>query len=367
MALQIVLEKRLGIAQLLLLLAVLVFMSLTRGSRGEAVMVPSVNRSALRAWGRRHLSLKNLSGSGDWDWVGRLKSRSRSRSHSPKPALLKPTDAFGEFTCLSSCSAKKTDYDADPPIKLEFPSVDEKPPVPPSTANKPKPPRLNLHGAVRPRSRTRSIGSNTIVFDSPRARSRTPTLMRTPHHRRPATPTHVRAQNTPAHPSTRATPLPMQQSVSQGAHAPRSARRWARTAHLHELRGGATGSVQRLGVAQEAVMPRSAGAATSVVSLNSDVFASPSPASSGPRSADLLDARLRTNGSSGGRGELLFRGLALNPAMLDRGQVASAEDAGEGDLWVDTDEGSEMDGDGDVDVGVESPWMDQVERVAIVA
>ncbi|KAJ7119837.1 UNC-like C-terminal-domain-containing protein [Mycena epipterygia] len=345
---EIVLEKRLGIAQLLLLLAVLVFMSLTRGSRGEAVMVPSVNRSALRAWGRRHLSLKNLSGSGDWDWVGRLKSRSRSRSHSPKPAVPKPTDAL------------------DPSMKLEFPSVDEKLPMPPSTASKPKPPRLNLHGAVRPRSRTRSIGNNTIVFDSPRARSRTPTLMRTPH-RRPATPTHAHTQNTPAHPSTRATPLPMQQSVSQGAHVPRSARRWARTAHLHELRGGATGSAQRLGVAQEAVVPRSAGAVSSVVSLNSDVFASPSPASSGPRSADLLDVRLRTSGSAGGRGELVYRGLPPSAAMLDRGQVVSAEDTGEGDLWVDTDEGSEIDGDGDADFGVESPWMDRIERVAVVA
>lgn len=95
---QIVLEKRLGIAQLLLLLAVLVFMTLTRGSRGEPVMVPSVSRSALRAWGRRHLSLKSLSGrsgSGDdWDWVGRLKSRSRSRSPS-KPAVLKPKSEPG--------------------------------------------------------------------------------------------------------------------------------------------------------------------------------------------------------------------------------------------------------------------------------
>ncbi|KAJ7626580.1 UNC-like C-terminal-domain-containing protein, partial [Mycena polygramma] len=169
---EIVLEKRLGIAQLLLLLAVLVFMSLTRGSRGEAVMpmVPSMSRSALRAWGRRNLSLKSLSGSGsgDWDWVRRLKSRSRSRSPAPAPA--------------PALAPKSKDAPDHPPTKVEFPSA-EKPLAPPNTASKPKPPRLNLHGPVRPRSRTRSIGNNTLVFDGSRARSRTPTLMRTPHRR----------------------------------------------------------------------------------------------------------------------------------------------------------------------------------------
>ncbi|KAJ7465023.1 hypothetical protein FB451DRAFT_1369963 [Mycena latifolia] len=313
---EVVLEKRLGIAQLLLLLAVLVFMTLTRGSRGEPVMVPSVmSRSALRAWGRRHLSLKSLSGSGDWDWVGRLKSR--SRSHSPKPAAPKPKDA------------------PDSPIKLEFPSVDEKAPAPAPPSSKPKPPRLNLHGsAARPRSRTRSIGSNTFVFDSPRARSRTP-IMHTPY-RRPATPTHAHAQHTPA-------PVPMQHSVSQGAHAPRSARRWARTAHLHELHGGRLSAARGgdgNGTGSEA--PRSAGPAASVLSLGSDVFASPSPPPA-PMSADLLDLGLRATGSGGG--------------LFHEADLGRADDA---DSWVDTDEGSELGGEGDADVG----WPERVQPVA---
>ncbi|CAK5264055.1 unnamed protein product [Mycena citricolor] len=108
---EIVLEKRLGVAQLLLLLAVLIFMSLTRGSRGEPVIAPS---SSIRSWGRRHLSLGRL-GSGEWDWVGKLKSR----SHSP-PEL--PTSK------------------QDSPAKVVFPSRSEDQ----ADVSKHRPPRLNL-------------------------------------------------------------------------------------------------------------------------------------------------------------------------------------------------------------------------------
>ncbi|KAJ6584369.1 UNC-like C-terminal-domain-containing protein [Mycena capillaripes] len=341
---EIVLEKRLGIAQLLLLLAVLVFMSLTRGSRGEAVMAPSMSRSALRAWGRRNLSLKRLSGSGDWDWVGRLKSRSRS----PKPAV--------------TPKAKEAPV-VDPAVKLEFPSAEEKPPVPPSTASKPKPPRLNLHGQVRPRSRTRSLGNNTLVFDGQRAHSRTPTLMRTPH-RRPGTPTHASAMH-----SNLVAGLPITHSVSQGSQAPRSARRWARTAHLHELRGGASGSgsAQRASVPRETAVPRSAGPAASVLNLGSDVFASQTPAPSGALSAGLMGLRASVSGGGGGTsrgGGMLFHGLSLGPQAPDlvRG---SSEGTSEGDLWVDTDEGS--DGEGDADVVLESPLVERVEQVTVGA
>ncbi len=92
------LEKRLGIAQLCLLLAVLIFMGLTRGSRmsegdlqsllaqriadrdrrerdqertiGRTGRLP--NAGMVREWGRRHLS--SISG----DWVNRF-ARSQSR------------------------------------------------------------------------------------------------------------------------------------------------------------------------------------------------------------------------------------------------------------------------------------------------
>lgn len=71
---EIVLEKRLGIVQLCLLLAVIVFMGLTRGSRGESLEHGPLrfNRS-MREWSRRHLSFSG-------DWVSRFTSSSRSRS-----------------------------------------------------------------------------------------------------------------------------------------------------------------------------------------------------------------------------------------------------------------------------------------------
>ena len=65
---QVILEKRLGIAQLCLLLIVLVFMALTRGSRGEYVRPPDT-RMSVRDWGRRTLSFSG-------DLVNRLRARS---------------------------------------------------------------------------------------------------------------------------------------------------------------------------------------------------------------------------------------------------------------------------------------------------
>lgn len=87
---QIVLEKRLGVAQLCLLLAVLVFMGLTRGSRGESFMehAPAQLNRSMREWSKRHLSFSS-------DWTNRFKSKSRSRSVSrdavrQRPRPLKP-------------------------------------------------------------------------------------------------------------------------------------------------------------------------------------------------------------------------------------------------------------------------------------
>lgn len=87
---QIILEKRLGIAQLCLLLAVLVFIGLTRGSRGESFMYhgPVKFNKSVREWGKRHLSFSA-------DWRNRFKSKSRSpsprrelKTKSPRPLPL---------------------------------------------------------------------------------------------------------------------------------------------------------------------------------------------------------------------------------------------------------------------------------------
>ncbi|KAG7086303.1 hypothetical protein E1B28_002267 [Marasmius oreades] len=92
---EIVLGKRLGIAQLCLSLTVLIFMALTRGSRGEIMPAlkyrPRSFSRSVREWSRRHLSL-SVSG----DWVSRLTS---SRSRSPgriamNPPMLSPDDQF---------------------------------------------------------------------------------------------------------------------------------------------------------------------------------------------------------------------------------------------------------------------------------
>lgn len=57
--LQIILEKRLGIAQLCLLLAVIVFMGLTRGSRVDTLTIQSPpRRFNVKEWGKRQLSLQ---------------------------------------------------------------------------------------------------------------------------------------------------------------------------------------------------------------------------------------------------------------------------------------------------------------------
>jgi hypothetical protein len=86
------LEKRLGIAQLCLLLAVLVFIGLTRGSRSEAPMALPPSRKPARSWRPRQLSLSG-------DWVTRL--RARTSSVSPDEGVVetkKNAVAFGSYT-----------------------------------------------------------------------------------------------------------------------------------------------------------------------------------------------------------------------------------------------------------------------------
>lgn len=88
---QVMLEKRLGIAQLCLMLAVLAFMALTRGSRGDAPTVRGPTTSTMRVW-RRNLSLSG-------DWVSRLRARSlQSSQDDGRQAAV----AFGEYFPVGS-------------------------------------------------------------------------------------------------------------------------------------------------------------------------------------------------------------------------------------------------------------------------
>ena len=96
---QVVLEKRLGIAQLCLLLAVLVFMGLTRGSRTEIEHGPvRLNSLSMKEWGKRHFSNDWIKGKTSIFKGGsstRSEERSRSRdftsSVEPLSSKLHPT------------------------------------------------------------------------------------------------------------------------------------------------------------------------------------------------------------------------------------------------------------------------------------
>ncbi|KAJ7599883.1 UNC-like C-terminal-domain-containing protein [Mycena floridula] len=190
---EIVLEKRLGIAQLCLLMAVLVFMGLTRGSRGEPLMEhgPVMFNKSMKDWSRRHL---NFSG----NWVRRFTSQSRSRS----PVNRHPEDEKEEAS--------------DSELKYGFPS------------SKP------LKSAIK----SGHIASARPKSSTIKTRSRTPSL-RTPTARQ----FHIRVPVTPATALLSAAPNGIRKRAnSQDSDivgpVPKSARRLARTAHLHEVKGG---------------------------------------------------------------------------------------------------------------------------------
>ncbi|KAJ3518177.1 hypothetical protein NLJ89_g17 [Agrocybe chaxingu] len=194
--LQIIMEKRLGVAQLCLLLAVLVFLGLTRGSRPDNFPSHSSVKvdSSVRGWGRRHFTLSN-------DWTNRFKSKAPSENDD----------------------------------KVVFPSSSR----------------------LRPKEHLETILLNTapISNESGHSRSRTisnphsraPSLRSTPATRRtqyaiphrPITPTRSAFRPTPLQrSSSQGGALAMPQSTSWGAavHAPKSAKKWARSAHLHEVK-----------------------------------------------------------------------------------------------------------------------------------
>ncbi|KAI9442956.1 UNC-like C-terminal-domain-containing protein [Lactarius indigo] len=189
---EVVLEKRLGIAQLCLLLAVLVFLSVTRGSPGE-FHVPPRRADAVRKWGQRNLGLSG-------DWVSRLRSGPPAHSNGenvPTPHTAAPADSS------------------------------------------------------LPRSLPTTTTNNNIATPTS-SRQRRPPLFLTPthpYHRAPALrSTGITRPRPTTHPRSGATspvpvsaPSPVRRSSSHNGPSligpvPRSARRWARSAHLHEVR-----------------------------------------------------------------------------------------------------------------------------------
>ncbi|KAI9066021.1 hypothetical protein FKP32DRAFT_1646714 [Trametes sanguinea] len=322
---EVVLEKRLGIAQLCLLLTVLVFMALTRGSRGEVVH-PA--RGTVRDWGRRTLSFSG-------DWVNRLRTRS---STPPRPAGQKP----GEN-------------------EVAFPTVD-----------------TQLAERFSQNSRRAPVASSSRRQAT---RPHTPTSLRTPSSRHFA---HHRA--VPSSPSFHL-PRPAIQRSSSGSMTlgfggvgpvPRSAKRWARSAHLHEVKGVTApspnpegGSSRQRGPGKDLGLTPQASRDANDGAEPQDVFGTPS------RAAVLLDAafdgtRTLSKGKARASGIPLRHPSPLRPAPAvdissppppSRGrdsrqasgpiQREGEAELSEGDAWVDTDvDGSEC--DMGVDAGVVS-------------
>ncbi|KAI0298110.1 UNC-like C-terminal-domain-containing protein [Multifurca ochricompacta] len=268
---EVVLEKRLGIAQLCLLLAVLVFLSVTRGSPGE-FHVPRAaatnnninndndNRNSadfiMREWGRRNLTPRR----GTTDWISRL----RGVSSGP------PSVSNNESTLATALRSPPAT--APPPAAAASLSV--------LTS------KLAPAGSGWGSTNT----TTTIMATAPATRSRQKRIHLYPtptyyphhhhhhHHRTPSLRSAARPRSRNAYHHVRAgsgspSPvsgsgsgsgsgpviIPMQRSSSHGGASvigpvPRSARRWARSAHLHEVRrahnhpnrqigGGANGDV----------------------------------------------------------------------------------------------------------------------------
>ncbi|KAF8194198.1 hypothetical protein BJ912DRAFT_959739 [Pholiota molesta] len=312
-------RETLGVAQLCLLLAVLVFMGLTRGSRAEALIdhgSSRLNRS-VREWGGRHF---RLSGS----WAGRFKGKNleirTSRRNSPSSSRsTSRTRTPQTSTRPKPISAKS--YPPQPPSRSQngndtfhFPSS--------SSSKMPLDP-ININ--------TAPIG--TEYFIRPRTisnpRSRAPSLRSTPanrrlHLQRPVTP--VTASFRPQHlqrSNSHGGPL-LPQSASWGAvSVPKSAKRWARSAHLHE--------VKTLGPLVSAATAAAAAAATSARRSRKK-----SGENSGRTPREFDFERENHDFFSSSAGSLLFK-------ADDESAASVALD--EGDVWIDTDsiDGSELD------------------------
>ncbi|KAH9932750.1 UNC-like C-terminal-domain-containing protein [Epithele typhae] len=272
---EVLLEKRLGIAQLCLLLTVLVFMALTRGSRGEH----AYRNNAVREWGRRTLSFS-----------GGLVNRLRTRSSTP-PRLTITGD--------------------------------------PDTPQRPRRAHhLHLHPVARKASGTALTRPHTPIS------LRTPTSRHLAHHR-------FAAPTSPIRPG-------MQRSNSGSLSlgfggvgpVPKSAKRWARSAHLHEVKASPHRSALELDDTATPVPSTSASASTS-----SSRNATPN---SGERHGDAFDPTAEgqvlvvpaalsafdagTGTLSRSKGKLVARGLR-RPA----GPPPAEGDGEASDAWVDTD------------------------------
>lgn len=219
---EVILEKRLGIAQLFLLLTVLVFMALTRGSRGEPIVAPRMTsrRDSLKEWGRRHLS-----SFGSREWSSKLSKRSPtspSEDFVKSPFYIKKEDKAGlplvqfkvEGTQLQGI---KENVVSPPVIRYRTPSEIRVPHPRQFVSHRPKTPTSSSFSVL---SQTPRASSSVLLCSVPgpsNSSSGRPKLRRTSSHNSPINTTHPH-------------------STSHIISTPLSAKKWAKTAHLHEMR-----------------------------------------------------------------------------------------------------------------------------------
>ena len=325
-------------------------MGLTRGSRAEALIDQSstqINRS-VREWGRRHFKL-----SGDWadrfkgknPERGRSDSRSRSTSRTrtplpirrPRPQTAKSHPPNLQLHIQGSLSFPPT-FIAETYIAFAYLKDDSQFAFPSSSSRGNKPlETIQLNSAppggelfTRPRTRTMS-----------NPRSRAPSLRSTPATRRIQ---HIAHQKPITPLTTTFRPHVIQRWSSQGGSipaggswgsmsVPKSAKKWARTAHLHEVKTttptpSADGRQYKLG--ENTRHDRENDRTPKEFNFErdrDDVFSSSVTKLS--TNSTLLDMN-----AGAGRSPTIEQSLLLKPEVMD-----------DGDPWVDTDsvDGSEKD------------------------
>lgn len=207
---EVIMEKRLGIVQLCILVAVLVFMILTRGSRSElGDHGPAIFQrfSHDNSWGQRTLSFSG-------DWVSRFKSDGSTRKNVEINSQLQSDDQV-EFPTYKTSETQIPNSRAGHPMSHMTASTSIR-----RTTAHPRTPQSRPAGRHVNKQSTPS-GTHAIV----------PQMLL-----RPALP------RTGSHGHT----------DSNGSSAvvgiiPRSAKKWARSAHLHEVKSdkGVHGAVWR--------------------------------------------------------------------------------------------------------------------------
>ncbi|KAG2140251.1 UNC-like C-terminal-domain-containing protein [Suillus bovinus] len=198
---EVTLEKRLGIAQLCLLLAVLVFIGLTRGA--PSIEPPQLVTRSAREWGRRNLSFASSNAErGSNNLLFRSRSPEIPVGKRSEPQKDRPSRLDSPVDFPSHRAQRSSDHDPIPRRPPHFIAFADKRSTPRgSTTKRSGPPFANF--ALRTPTRRIPNSNSTEISTLPRAAH----MVRTNSH------------------------------SSTGLIIPKSTKRLARTAHLHEVKG----------------------------------------------------------------------------------------------------------------------------------